>query len=44
MDDFRLLAMMYAGLVVLVVLMHRARPAPSDRKQPTTEAIAAAPE
>jgi hypothetical protein len=44
MDDFRILAMMYAGLVLLVILMHRARPTPPDRKDATTEPLAAAAE
>ena len=44
MDDFRILAMMYAGLVILVILMHRVRPTPPDRKDATSEPIAAAAE
>jgi DHA2 family multidrug resistance protein len=44
MDDFRILAVMYAGLVILVILMHRARPTPPDRKDPTSESLAAAAE
>jgi DHA2 family multidrug resistance protein len=44
MDDFRILAMMYAGLALLVILMHRARPAPSDRKEAAAEPLAAAAE
>jgi hypothetical protein len=31
MDDFRLLAVMYAGLVVLILLMRRVRTVPAER-------------
>jgi DHA2 family multidrug resistance protein len=34
MDDFRVLAAMYAGLVVLVLLMRRIRPAPAQAASP----------
>jgi DHA2 family multidrug resistance protein len=45
MDDFRLLAMMYAGLVLLIFLMHRNRPEPTTRRGPAEErAVAAAAE
>ena len=41
MDDFRVLAVMYAGLVVLVLLMRRVRPAPQVTKSSTEPALAA---
>jgi len=44
MDDFRVLATMYAGLVVLVILMRRARPpAPAKDAATTAEPALAAP-
>jgi DHA2 family multidrug resistance protein len=42
MDDFRVLAVMYAGLVILVLLMRRVRTAPAERKEPTAEAAMSA--
>ena len=36
-DDFRLLAVMYAGLVILILLMRRVQPEPSERSQPVAE-------
>jgi MFS transporter, DHA2 family, multidrug resistance protein len=43
MDDFRLLAVMYAGLVVLILLMRRVRTAPAERAGGDDErAVAAA--
>jgi DHA2 family multidrug resistance protein len=44
-DDFRLLAAMYAGLVVLILLMRRPRPEPADQAAPVEpRAVAAAAE
>jgi DHA2 family multidrug resistance protein len=43
MDDFRLLAVMYAGLVVLILLMRRVRTVPAERADADDErAVAAA--
>jgi MFS transporter, DHA2 family, multidrug resistance protein len=43
MDDFRLLAIMYAGLVLLIFFMRRVRTQPAERKQAAGEhAVAAA--
>jgi DHA2 family multidrug resistance protein len=43
MDDFRLLAVMYAGLVLLIFFMHRVRAEPAGRKGSAGErAVAAA--
>jgi len=43
MDDFRLLAVMYAGLVLLIFFMHRVRAEPAGRKEAAGErAVAAA--
>lgn len=43
MDDFRLLAVMYAGLVLLIFFMHRVRTKPAERKESAGErAVAAA--
>jgi DHA2 family multidrug resistance protein len=39
-DDFRVLALMYAGLVVLVLLMRRVRPAPAQAPEPARAAPA----
>jgi len=40
MDDFRMLAVMYAGLVLLVLMMRRVRPAPAQvTKSPTEPAL-----
>ncbi len=36
-DDFRLLAVMYASLVLLILLMRRPLPEPSERAQPLPE-------
>jgi DHA2 family multidrug resistance protein len=44
MDDFRLLAVMYAGLVFLIFFMHRTRVERVERKGPADErAVAAVP-
>jgi hypothetical protein len=43
MDDFRLLAVMYAGLVLLIFFMHRMRPERAGPKESAEErAVAAA--
>jgi hypothetical protein len=38
-DEFRLLAVMYAGLVLLIVLMHRVRAEPAERAEPAAERV-----
>jgi MFS transporter, DHA2 family, multidrug resistance protein len=43
MDDFRVLAAMYAGLVVLVVAMRRIRPTPAEATKSPIESALAAP-
>ena len=43
MDDFRVLAVMYAGLVLLVFMMRRVRPAPAQGTNSPTEPALAAP-
>lgn len=43
MDDFRVLAVMYAGLVILVLLMRRVRTTPAERKEPAAADALAAP-
>jgi len=37
MDDFRLLAVMYAGLVLLIFFMHRMRPERAGPKESAEE-------
>ena len=43
MDDFRMLAVMYAALVVLVILMRRVRPTPAQSTKSSTEPALVAP-
>jgi DHA2 family multidrug resistance protein len=43
MDDFRMLAVMYAALVVLVLLMRRVRTAPAPATKSPTEPVLATP-
>ena len=43
MDDFRVLAVMYAGLVLLVFMMRRVRPTPAKAISSPAEAALAAP-